>query len=67
MLEQKDLRKISLYLLQARITSTMNAINLIYDVIDKECNGAETSASDVYEEIIETILYIGEKENEKDL
>ena len=64
MLEEKDLRKISLYLLQARITSSMNAINLIYDVIDKECNRANTSASDVYEQIIKTILYIGDKKDE---
>lgn len=64
MLEDKDLRKTSLYLLQARITSTMHIVNLIYDVIDKECNRANTSASDVYEQIIKTVLYLGEKENE---
>lgn len=60
MLEQNDLRKIARLIIGN--CEHARGIETIFNVIDKECNGNETSANDVYEEIIKSVLY-GEKEN----
>lgn len=66
MLKEKDLRKISEELLKfnSEKYSYLDAINLIFNAIEKKCRGYETCSSDIYEEVIESVLYIGEKENE---
>lgn len=65
MLEAEDLKRISIELI--RLNSDryhyLDIVNLIFNAIEEECRGSETCSSDIYEEVIKSIIY-ERKENE---